>query len=138
MDYQPHYAQPFTLIEAIGLDVSVITEEIARLLNSLKHLRETQEMLRDYQSTEMPETADLEIQKALDENEVVIGSQTERISILRLALLEKGVVDSDHHAPNVPSSTNTVQTIHLDETPTVTTSQDNGRIVDYEGEGIHL
>jgi len=26
MDYQPHYAQPFTLIEAIGLDVSVITE----------------------------------------------------------------------------------------------------------------
>lgn len=46
--------------------------EIARLHNSLKHLRETQDMLREYQSSEAPGTTDPEVQKALEENEVVM------------------------------------------------------------------
>ena len=62
------------------------------------------------------------------------GSQTERISILRLALQEKGVVDSGHYGPDALSSVNTVQTLDLPETA----SQDTRPAVDYEGEGIHL
>jgi len=66
------------------------------------------------------------------------GSQTERISILRLALQEKGVVDSGHYGPDALSSVNTVQTLDLPETPRATASQDTRPAVDYEGEGIHL
>lgn len=46
--------------------------EIARLRNSLKHLRETQTLLQEHQSEEVPETADPEVRKALEENEVVM------------------------------------------------------------------
>lgn len=46
--------------------------EIARLQNSLKHLRETQTLLREFQSQEAPGTADPEVQKALGENEIVM------------------------------------------------------------------
>jgi len=66
------------------------------------------------------------------------GSQTERISILRLALQEKGVVDSGHYGPDALSSVHTVQTLDLPETPRATASQDTRPAVDYEGEGIHL
>ncbi|KXN89668.1 hypothetical protein AN958_05535 [Leucoagaricus sp. SymC.cos] len=141
MEYRPRYAQPFTLSEAVGLDVSVITDEIARLRNSLKHLQETQEMLRDYQSTEAPGIADPEIQKALDENEVVIGSQTERISILKLALTEKGAIGSSHYdTVNDASTVNTRrdadQNNDLQQSPTRNQVHEG---VDGEGEGgIHL
>ena len=88
MDYKPHYLQPFTPSEAIALDVSVITQgwhfhsiwspiswsvqrlEIVRLQNSLEHLRQTQEGLREYLASESLE--DPEIAKALEENELVM------------------------------------------------------------------
>ncbi|KAJ3555538.1 hypothetical protein NP233_g12185 [Leucocoprinus birnbaumii] len=134
MEYHPRYAQPFTLAEAVGLDVSVITDEIARLHNSLKHLQETQKMLREYQSAEAPGTVDPEIRKALDENEVVIGSQTERISILKMALAEKGVVDSSHYDIPDPTSAHTTEN---------SASHGNTRIGEHEegeneDEGLHL
>lgn len=89
MDYRPRFAQPFTLNEAIGLDVGVITEggairlqnplrlnmiktlpEIARLQNSLKHLKETQTIL---ESTLKEEGGpDPELRKAFEENEAVM------------------------------------------------------------------
>ncbi|CAA7259846.1 unnamed protein product [Cyclocybe aegerita] len=101
MDYFPRYSQPFTLAEATNLDVSIITDEIARLQNSLKHLRETQDLLKSAlgESGEPDE----ELQKALEENETVIGSQEERISILKLALSQKGVSTSDSHYDSQPS-----------------------------------
>ncbi|KAH9938194.1 uncharacterized protein B0H18DRAFT_1112373 [Fomitopsis serialis] len=93
MDYRPRYSQPFTLQEAVGLDVSVITEEIARLQHSLQHLRRTQTELKVV-SDEAP---DPEFTKAIEENDLVIGSQEERVSILKMALTEKGVLMGSHY-----------------------------------------
>ena len=88
MDYKPRFSQPFTLYEAIGLDVAVITEgiavvfnkcrisincrslEIARLQNSLERLRETQEVLQAVIIE--PGESDPEIMLAFEENQVVM------------------------------------------------------------------
>ncbi|TFK43445.1 hypothetical protein BDQ12DRAFT_718665 [Crucibulum laeve] len=132
MEYKPRYPQPFTLSEAIALDVSVITEEISRLQNSLKHLRETQDMLKDHIMVEAPADPDPEITKAIEENEVVIGSQDERISILKMALAEKGIVAGSHYddspEPNPPLPTFAMQN-------GVTPEVEDG---DSETNGIHL
>ncbi|KII95119.1 hypothetical protein PLICRDRAFT_75166, partial [Plicaturopsis crispa FD-325 SS-3] len=96
MNYTPRYAQPFTLEQAILLDVPVITEEIARLENSLARLKSTQEMLREHLSMEESEP-DPELSEALAENELVIGSQEERIGILKIALTHKGITTSAHY-----------------------------------------
>jgi len=93
MDYKPRYPQPFTLAEATALDVSVISEEISRLQNSLKYLSETQEVLK----AALAESPDAEIAEAFEENQVVIGSQEERITILKMAITEKGIVPGSHY-----------------------------------------
>ena len=90
MEYAPKYAQPFTLQEARGLDVPIITEgpcyvpavhranrtysvsrdlEISRLQNSIAHLQRTQDELKDALST-TPDDPDLT--EAFEENEVVM------------------------------------------------------------------
>ncbi|KAJ7094667.1 hypothetical protein B0H15DRAFT_133815 [Mycena belliarum] len=96
MEYKPRYAQPFTLAEAGLLDVETITGEIARLQNSIQRLNVTQEMLRDHATSIQPEV-DSEIDKAIEENETVIGSQSERISILKMALADKGISAGSHY-----------------------------------------
>lgn len=78
---------------------------------------QTKEGLREYLASESPEDADPEVAKALEENEVVMhvsflllwlssypvlhiqysGSQEERISILKIALAEKGVHAGSHY-----------------------------------------
>ncbi|KAI0036820.1 hypothetical protein K488DRAFT_28159, partial [Vararia minispora EC-137] len=98
--FTPRYAQPFTLTEAIALDTTVITDEIARLQNSLKHLEETQELLRQHIS-EIAE-CDMDVEAAARENEETmfvrpVGSQKERIAMLKLALIEKGVILPSSH-----------------------------------------
>ncbi|KJA30191.1 hypothetical protein HYPSUDRAFT_126774 [Hypholoma sublateritium FD-334 SS-4] len=95
MEYTPRFPQPFTLSEAINLDVAVITEEISRLRNSLARLRATQIILQA--ELEVPGEIDSEITKAFDENKIVIGSQEERISILKMALTEKGITSGSHY-----------------------------------------
>ncbi|PPQ77411.1 hypothetical protein CVT25_010993 [Psilocybe cyanescens] len=99
MDYTPRFYQPFTLREAIALDVSVINEEISRLQNSLQKLDETQIILKEEQH-------DPDIKKAYEENNQVIGSQKERIAILKMALTEKGIVAGPHYdlQPAQPAS----------------------------------
>ncbi|KAI0732931.1 hypothetical protein C8Q72DRAFT_73158 [Fomitopsis betulina] len=99
MEYRPKFAQPFTLQEAVALDVSVLTEEIARLQNSLQHLRKTQNELQLATDTDH----DPELLNALEENNEVIGSQEERISILRMALSQKGIPMSSHYDLSQPS-----------------------------------
>jgi len=66
MEYHPKHPQPFSFSEALQLDPGTITEEIARLQNSLKHLKETQDELR-------PLTDDPELAQALRENEAVMS-----------------------------------------------------------------
>jgi len=99
MDYKPQYPQPFTLAQARALDVSVISEEISRLQNSLKHLKETQDLLEAELRTKLP---DADITQAFEENRAVIGSQEERIAILKMAISEKGIIPGSHYdlAPN--------------------------------------
>jgi len=145
MDFTPRYNQPFTLGEAIQLDISVITEEISRLHNSLLHLRRTQAELQAAAEAE----PDPEFTKAIEENEVVIGSQEERISILRMALTERGVRMGSHYDINpatsnghdLPTSnrsetTTTPAVVHLNGT-SATNAPLQTSISDDEG-GIHL
>ncbi|TFK75822.1 hypothetical protein BDN72DRAFT_891698 [Pluteus cervinus] len=98
-DFKPRYPQPFNLAEAVGLDVSVITQEIARLEDSIRRLRETQVMLKEHTSLSTPGDVDPEITLAIEENGVVISSQEERIEILKAALREKGVSGA-HYNPS--------------------------------------
>jgi len=93
MEYTPRYRQPFTLSEATGLDTAVIYEEISRLNNSLEHLKKTQIELREL----LASSPDPDFEKAVEENDAVIGSQEERISILKMALTEKGITPSAHY-----------------------------------------
>ncbi|KAF8484924.1 hypothetical protein DFH94DRAFT_717006 [Russula ochroleuca] len=98
MEYRPKHPQPFSLSEALKFDPATITEEISRLQNSLQHLRRTQDELRSHSD-------DPELSLALQENEAVIASQAERISMLNIALNEKGVVASgDHYEPTQTSA----------------------------------
>jgi len=95
MDYTPRHSQPFTLEQAILLDVVIISEEITRLQNSLQHLKKTQEELREHVATSSP--PDPDFIEAIAENEDVIGSQEERVMMLRLALAHKGASTSSGH-----------------------------------------
>ncbi|KAI0796710.1 hypothetical protein C8Q75DRAFT_207288 [Abortiporus biennis] len=104
MDYRPRYSQPFTLAQAISLDVGTITEEISRLQNSIAHLNTTQDQLHEA----IEASPDDEFTKALRENEIVIASQTERISILKMALAEKGIPSSEHYDLSIPPHRNPV------------------------------
>lgn len=90
MEFRPKHPQPFSLSEALKFDPATITEEIARLENSLQHLRRTQDELRLYSD-------DPELSQYLGENEEVIASQAERVDMLNIALNEKGVVASGSH-----------------------------------------
>ncbi|VDC07321.1 unnamed protein product [Peniophora sp. CBMAI 1063] len=94
MDFHPKYPQPFTLHEAVQLEPGVIADEIARLQNSLKHLKQTQDELHSF-AREDP--GDDDIKEAVSENETTIGSQEERITMLKLALVEKGVILPSSH-----------------------------------------
>jgi len=129
MDFVPRFAQPFTLAEAAKLDVSVITEEIARLENSLRHLQQTQCDLHEYMVNAGPERADPEIKAAFDENKIVIGSQQERILMLKLALSSKGVYFDDHYNLNGKTD-NLNPSAHHAMTSSQTTAG--------QGDGIHL
>ncbi|RDB22810.1 hypothetical protein Hypma_010086 [Hypsizygus marmoreus] len=108
MEFRPRYPQPFTLAEATLFDVAVITEEISRLQNSLQRLKETQDHLREYVEKEAPADVDPEITKALEENEDVIGSQEERVLILKLALSEKGIHMGSHYDLGPKTDTSSV------------------------------
>ncbi|KAF5388121.1 hypothetical protein D9615_000488 [Tricholomella constricta] len=138
MDFIPRYAQPFTLADAVRLDVAVITEEIARLQNSLQHLKQTQTVLQENIDVEPPEAVDPDILKALEENKIVIGSQEERILILKLALTEKGIHFGSHYDLDSSSTTTPVPA----ETPSAqlpsATTTDTFQVQPDDEDGIHL
>ncbi|TBU45051.1 hypothetical protein BD309DRAFT_861017 [Dichomitus squalens] len=146
MEYVPRYSQPFTLQEARGLDVPIITEEISRLQNSIAHLQRTQDELKDALSIT---PGDLELLEAFEENEVVIGSQNERISMLRIALAEKGVPMSAHYDLRVQLGTTAMETSNAAAPPGAirsgnprtegpSTASIDGENIDGENEGIYL
>ncbi|KAH9977948.1 hypothetical protein BGW80DRAFT_1456085 [Lactifluus volemus] len=109
MEYHPKHPQPFSFSEALKFDPATITEgsasqfitylklttQIARLQNSLRHLKRTQDELSAH--SEHDDDHDAELTLALKENEAVIASQEERVDMLNLALVEKGVITSSSH-----------------------------------------
>jgi len=102
MEYRPKHPQPFSFSDALKFDPATITEEISRLENSLKHLKRTQDELGAHSD-------DPELAQALRENEAVIASQEERISMLNLALTEKGVVASVGHYESTQAPANSAR-----------------------------
>ncbi|KAG8218575.1 hypothetical protein J3R82DRAFT_4216 [Butyriboletus roseoflavus] len=113
MEYDPRYPQPFSLSQAIALDPAVawdglvleiasshllltVLTEIARLRNSLQHLRRSQNELQEYLRELASEEEDLEVSQAVKENEITMhlrtfrASQDERILMLKLALTHHG------------------------------------------------
>ncbi|KAK8854606.1 hypothetical protein IAR55_003345 [Kwoniella newhampshirensis] len=89
--FTPKHPQPFTLEEAMQLEVETLTTEINRLTNSIQHLSRTQDELTSYLRSEEgrsdPDTT--EVEQAVEENEEVIASQSERISLITIALRNK-------------------------------------------------
>ncbi|KZT12494.1 uncharacterized protein LAESUDRAFT_718755 [Laetiporus sulphureus 93-53] len=136
MDYRPRYSQPFTFAEVVQLDVAVITEEIARLQNSLAHLRRTQEELRAASDA----SPDPELIKIMEENEVVIGSQQERIRMLKMALTEKGIRMGSHYdLPQEGASQGTVLDAPLQAQHAPAPSTESERVDEHDEDGgIHL
>ncbi|KAF9076743.1 hypothetical protein BDP27DRAFT_1209762, partial [Rhodocollybia butyracea] len=144
MEHRPRYPQPFTLPEALLLDVSTISEEITRLQYSIKRLRETQEILQDtINEAESPDMADVEIVNAIKENEQVMcvysfcinchcrGSQEERILILKLALADKGVNAGPHYDVNVNIKP-------TGKAPAFNAQDNRGLIEEDDSGGLHL
>lgn len=88
MEYNPRYPQPFSLSQAIALDPAVARDgltleitssrllltaltEIARLRNSLLHLRRSQSELQEY-LRELTSEGDLEVSQAVKENKITM------------------------------------------------------------------
>lgn len=68
----------------------------------------------------------------LDENEIVIASQQERVSMLQFALREKGVVGGGHYVP--PSSPPPARCAP----PSLQANQRTETISDHEHGGVDL
>jgi hypothetical protein len=71
------------------------------------------------------------------------GSQTERISILKMALTEKGVIDNSHYdvsdtPPTTNSRRNTAQNIGQEQAQDSTASRATEGMDEDEGGGIDL
>ncbi|WVQ79058.1 hypothetical protein IAT38_001151 [Cryptococcus sp. DSM 104549] len=90
--FTPKYPQPFTLVEAINLEVDTLVAEIYRLINSIQHLYETQDELVAFRDSEEgqedPEAAEV-ANEAYMENEDLIPRQSERIALISAALISK-------------------------------------------------
>ncbi|KAF9652191.1 hypothetical protein BDM02DRAFT_3109616 [Thelephora ganbajun] len=91
------YPQPFTWAQVMDLDVVTISQEITRLQHSLDHLKSTQDQLQYFIDTTSESAPDPEFMGAIQENIDVINSQEERVSILKHALVQKGVVSPSHY-----------------------------------------
>ncbi|KZO93731.1 hypothetical protein CALVIDRAFT_539638, partial [Calocera viscosa TUFC12733] len=88
---------PFTLEEATVLPLSSLTQEIARLQNSIRHLQMSQIAIR--QHILASEVTDEELESAVQENERAIAAQEERITLIERAIERKGgAAASGHYA----------------------------------------
>ncbi|KAL5530689.1 hypothetical protein ACEPAF_6947 [Sanghuangporus sanghuang] len=125
MDYSPKHKQPFTLTQASELDIPTITKEIERLENSLFHLHRTQTELNEHLSGSMGE--DRELLDVIKENEDVIASQKERITMLNLALEEKGVNARSGHYDSSEVDDGTSDTATQRTQSTTTTGNEDSR-----------
>ncbi|WWC71355.1 uncharacterized protein I206_105310 [Kwoniella pini CBS 10737] len=110
IEFTPKHSQPFTLEEAMGLEIETLVTEIKRLENSIKHLKKTQIELKSYINSEdgNEEEGEGEIELAYKENENTISSQSERITIIKLALINKLGSDArlEHYGLSIDNNNN--------------------------------
>ncbi|GAA5942465.1 hypothetical protein JCM1841_005773 [Sporobolomyces salmonicolor] len=107
--FTPRYDQPVTLRELDELEPEILSAEIARLQNSIAHLRRSNDELRAFLKDDEavdPETR-REFEDCIVENEETLLRQTERIEMLRLTLQAKVGVDAanPHYALRSASPT---------------------------------
>lgn len=95
--------------EAVELDLHTLTMELARLQDSVNRLEDTQKSLAEFLDASADKDEDLST--AYKENVDVIGSQKERMNMIRLALSHKGVSSESlsHYIPEGNSSTRVAQ-----------------------------
>ncbi|POY69888.1 hypothetical protein BMF94_7112 [Rhodotorula taiwanensis] len=114
MDYKPRHAQPVTLAQLRQLEPELLTNEIARLENSVQHLEASNVELKQWAGMttgaetaeshdEVDEETRREFAEAAHENEETIASQRERLSMIRLVLEEKIGVDATNPHYELPS-----------------------------------
>ena len=104
-------------------DVATITEEIARLQNSMIHLDETQKILAE-QMTAEPD--DPEWKVAYDENVETISSQNRRIEMMKQVLEGKGIMYNAHYGVKAAAPAQPAERSSTEAAPAE------------EGGGIHL
>jgi len=136
-----------------------IVSEISRLQNSLKYLRETQNVL-EATLAETTEPPDAEIADAFEENQVVMyvqadldyryhtarvliyylnrGSQEERITILKMAITEKGIVPGSHYDPQAMSVSQSSITQHNPSHTTAPSPLIDTALSNVEEDGVYL
>jgi len=122
------YPQPFTWAQVMDLDVGTISQEITRLQDSLYHLKSTQDELQYLIDTTADSIPDPEFMDTIQENVDVINSQEERVSILKHALVQKGVVSPSHYDLDPSQSARPASTAVDSEPnpPSTTGSGDDG------------
>ncbi|GAA5902837.1 uncharacterized protein JCM6883_007258 [Sporobolomyces salmoneus] len=96
--FRPQHDQPVTLAELSTLEPELLVNEISRLENSLKHLKRSNEELKEFIEVEDDEETKAEFVNTVFENQETIAKQEERIQMIRLALEEQiGVQASNSH-----------------------------------------
>ncbi|GAA5910507.1 hypothetical protein JCM5296_003681 [Sporobolomyces johnsonii] len=108
--FTPRYDQPVTLRDLSQLEPELLSAEIARLQNSIAHLRRSNDELRAFLQQEgddegLDQETRKEFEDCVGENEETILRQTERIEMLRLALeAQVGVSAANPHYDALSSS----------------------------------
>ncbi|EGG01283.1 uncharacterized protein MELLADRAFT_111097 [Melampsora larici-populina 98AG31] len=96
INFKPKYTQPITLDALLELDPGFITAEISRLENSINHLTRSNSDLLMAEKEEDDAAERKVFVLAREENEDVIESQRERITMMKLALNQMLGIDSDN------------------------------------------
>ncbi|BGP50034.1 hypothetical protein JCM10450v2_005942 [Rhodotorula kratochvilovae] len=101
--FTPAHNQPVTLAQLRLLEPELLSNEIARLQNSIAHLERSNDELRAFVRGEgeeedgdegLDDETKRELEDTVRENEETVARQQERITMIRLALEEQVGVDA--------------------------------------------
>ncbi|ORY76863.1 hypothetical protein BCR35DRAFT_292372 [Leucosporidium creatinivorum] len=120
----PVHDQPVTLAALKELEPEILTAEVARLQNSIKHLERSNEELKTFCSEADDEDLDddsrREFEQSVKENEETIASQKERMVMLRLALESQLGVDATNSHYTIAGADSATPSTATLEAPTST------------------
>ncbi|GAA6060202.1 hypothetical protein JCM10212_002281 [Sporobolomyces blumeae] len=131
-EFRPVHQHPVTLAELSRLEPELLSNEIARLENSIRHLRrsndEVIEFLDGDEASDLDGDSRAEFVDSVRDNDETIATQQERIAMIRISLEEQiGVQASNSHysvrpdpAPTSTATTGTNQGDDEEEVEEVT------------------